>query len=258
METMPSDEAATAHDDYYERVRTELLDLFPTPPSRLLDVGCAEGRTSAAAKSRWPGVRTFGIEVVPEAAERARAHVDELIAGSAESLDLGAAGLHDIDGVILADVLEHLVDPWAFLRRLHAVLTPGATVVASIPNVANLWLLEELAAGRFDYAPSGLLDITHLRFFTRSTIAALFGGTGYAVVRWERKTDGRVDDLTRKRILGIMLPEYFFGRVAGRRVRVNGQSPNAYHDLRTLQFLVVAHAQQQTAAPVLNGSAKTT
>jgi O-antigen biosynthesis protein len=226
--------------DYYDHARLELLDLFPQPPKRLLDVGCGSGVTSAAAKARWPGVETIGIEVVAGAVRRAAERLDRVIEGSAETLDLAAAGLTGVDGVLLADVLEHLVDPWRFVAGLRDVLAPDAVVIASIPNAGNLWLLDELAAGRFTYAGSGLLDKTHLRFFTRRTIAALFDGAGYDIVRWERVTDGNVDDATRRRILGVMLPVPFAGRVAGRRVTVRGVDDDAYHDLRTYVFFVVA------------------
>ncbi len=226
--------------DYYDHLRLDLLDLFPSAPARLLDVGCGSGATSAAAKARWPGVETIGIEVVADAAARAAARVDRVLAASAEGLDLAAAGIAGVDGVLLADVLEHLVDPWRFLRDLRAVLRPDALVVASIPNAANLWLLDELAAGRFAYSSSGLLDKTHLRFFTRRSIAELFDGAGYEIVRWERVTDGRVDDATRRRVLGVMLPVPLGGRVAGRHVEVRGVDGDAYQDLRTYVFFVVA------------------
>lgn len=225
---------------YYDNPRGPLLDLFARPPRRLLDVGCGSGVTSLIAKERWPSLETIGIEIVPAAAARAAERLDRVIAGSAETLDLAAEGVSDIDAVILADVLEHLVDPWAFLARLRGVLTPDATVVASIPNAANLWLLDELAAGRFDYTADGLLDSTHLRFFTRKTIGELFERTGYAIERWERTTDGRVDDATRRRVLGIMLPVPLAGRVAGRHVTVRGVDAQTYLDLRTIQFLLVA------------------
>ena len=225
---------------YFDHARVELLDLFPQPPTRLLDVGCGSGATGAAAKVRWPALETIGIEIVPEAAQRASAQLDRVIAGSAETLDLAAAGITGVDGVILADVLEHLVDPWVFLERLRTVLAPAAMVVASIPNIANLWLLDELAAGRFVYASDGLLDSTHLRFFTRQSIAALFDGAGYDIERWERVSDGRVDDATRRRLFGIMLPVPFGGHVAGKRVDVRGVDAEAYQDLRTYVFFVVA------------------
>ena len=225
---------------YYDNPRGVLLDLFPHAPTRLLDVGCGSGATSELAQAKWPQLETIGIEIVPEAAERAALKVGRVITGSAETIDFSAAGITNVDGVILADVLEHLVDPWSFLERLRGALAPGAMVIASIPNIANLWLLDELAAGRFDYAADGLLDKTHLRFFTRKTIASLFTDAGYTIERWDRITDGRVDDATRRRVLGIMLPVPLAGRVAGRRVTVNGVAGETYDDLRTIQFLLVA------------------
>ena len=225
---------------YYDNPRAALLELFPHAPTRLLDIGCGGGATSVLAKAKWPQLETIGIEIVPEAAERAARQLDRVITGSAENLDFSAAGLTNIDGVILADVLEHLIDPWSFLARLRGALAADAMVVASIPNIANLWLLDELAAGRFDYTADGLLDKTHLRFFTRTTITSLFTDAGFTIEHWDRITDGRVDDATRRRVLGVMLPVPLAGRVAGRRVTVNGAVGETYDDLRTIQFLLVA------------------
>jgi O-antigen biosynthesis protein len=230
----------TAPAEYYDYARLPLLDLLPAAPRRLLDVGCGNGATAAAAKERWPALYAIGLEIVPEAARRAAERLDRVVAGSAESVDWSAEGIGDVDAVLLADVLEHLVDPWRFLADLRRILSPDAVVVASIPNVANLWLIEELAAGRFDYASEGLLDATHLRFFTRSTIARMFDRAGFEIERWERTTDGRVDDLTRHRVLGVMLPVPVGGRVTGKRVSISGVDGEGYEDLRTIQFAVVA------------------
>jgi O-antigen biosynthesis protein len=225
--------------DYYEHARVELLDLVPAAPRGLLDVGCGSGATAALAKSRWPATYAVGVEYVADAAGRARERLDLVVEGSIESLDLAVCRPDVIDTILLADVLEHLVDPWTTLARLRDAF-PAATVVASIPNIANLWLIEELAAGRFPYADEGLLDVTHLRFFTRASIAQMFAGAGYRIDRWERVTDGRVDDLTRHRVLGIMLPPHVAGRVTGRRVALRSIDAEHYDDLRTIQFLLVA------------------
>lgn len=230
----------TAQPQYYNHVRTEVLNLFTSAPRRLLDVGCGNGVTSAAAKARWPAVEAIGVEVVAEAARRARRVLDRVVEGSAESLDLIKAGIADVDAVILADVLEHMVDPWRFLAGLRRALSADATVVASIPNVANLWLLEQLAAGRFTYEASGLLDRTHLRFFTRASITEMFERAGYRIERWERLVDGRVDELTRRHFLGIALPWRLPRVVVGHRVVVHRANKELYQDLRTLQFLIVA------------------
>jgi trans-aconitate methyltransferase len=225
---------------YYHRERAALLELFPRPPQRLLDVGCGAGATSVAARARWPGVETIGIEVVAEVAARAAQALDRVIVESAETIDLAALGVREIDGVLLADVLEHLTDPWGFLTRLRPALAPGAVIVASIPNIANLWVLEELAAGRFTYAAEGILDRTHLRFFTRRSIEELFAGAGYRIERWERTTDGRADDALRHRLLGILLPNPLAGWLRGRRVRLRCDSRTLADDFRTIQFAVVA------------------
>jgi O-antigen biosynthesis protein len=231
--------------DYYEHARVELLDLVPVPPRGLLDVGCGSGATAALAKSRWPTSYTVGVEYVPDAARRASERLDLVLEGSIESLDLASCRPDLIDTILLADVLEHLVDPWATLARLRAAF-PAATVVASIPNVANLWLMEELAGGRFPYGDEGLLDVTHLRFFTRASIAQMFSDAGYRIDRWERTTDGRVDDLTRHRVLGIMLPPHIAGWITGRRVVLRSIDAEHYDDLRTIQFLLVARPANAT------------
>ena len=204
--------------DYYDHLRLDLLDLFPRAPARLLDVGCGSGATSAAAKARWPGVETIGIEVAADAAQRAAARVDRVLAGSAETLDLAAAGMRGHRRRACWPTCSSISSIRGASCAICVACSPGCAVVASIPNVANLWLLDELAAGRFAYTPSGLLDKTHLRFFTRRSIAELFDGAGYDIVRWERMTDGRVDDATRRRVLGVMLPVPLGGRVAGRHV----------------------------------------
>jgi trans-aconitate methyltransferase len=233
----------TAPEAYYEHARIPLLDLLPAAPRRFLDVGCGNGATAAAAKQRWPAMEAIGIEIVPDAAKRAAERLDRVIIGSAESVDFAAEGITGVDAVLLADVLEHLVDPWSFLNRLRTALSSDAVIVASIPNVANLWLLEELAAGRFTYESEGLLDSTHLRFFTRASIARMFDAAGFEIERWERTTDGRVDDYTRHRVLGVMLPVPLAGRVTGQRIEVRDVDAEQYQDLRTIQFAVVARAR---------------
>ena len=225
---------------YYDHERSALLDLFPSPRRRLLDVGCGSGATSVAARARWATVETIGIELVPEIAARAAHVLDRVVVGSAETIDFAAHGIGNVHGVLLADVLEHLIDPWAFLARLKGVLAPDAAIVASIPNIANLWILEELSAGRFDYASEGILDVTHLRFFTRRSIQTLFDGAGFRIERWERTTDGRADDALRHRFLGIMMPNPFGGSLRARRLRIRGVQPALREDLRTTQFAVVA------------------
>jgi O-antigen biosynthesis protein len=93
---------------------------------------------------------------------------------------------------LLADVLEHLYDPWNLLLRVRPYLAPDAQIVASIPNARNLLLLDELAGGGFGYVEAGLLDVTHIRFFTKRSILAMFAETGYEIHQIYACEDARI------------------------------------------------------------------
>ena len=157
-----------ADDGYYDRVRDELLDMIAVAPGAVLDVGCGGGATDAELKRRFAAATVVGIEPVAAAAARAAKRLDRVICANAETLDFAAAGIAPgtFDLIIVADVLEHMYDPWHMLERLRPLLALGGRILASIPNVRNLWLLEKIARGNFDYRDEGLLDITHIRFFT--------------------------------------------------------------------------------------------
>ncbi len=168
---------------YYGHARTEILPLVRTPAGRVLEVGCAGGATLAWLRSHHGATWTAGVEFRPEVAELARPHLDAAWVGDVETLDLPIAAA-SLDHVLCLDVLEHLRDPWSVVRRLTTLLRPGGAFIASIPNVRNssvVWPL--LLRGRFDYQPEGLLDSTHLRFFTRATATELVACGGLAVDR---------------------------------------------------------------------------
>ena len=151
------------------------------PGARVLDVGCATGYLAAALTAR--GCRVVGFERDPESAAVAEAHCERVIVGDLESAGDRARLSDGMDVVVFGDVLEHLVDPWAALRWAHGLLAPGGFVVASIPNVAAWPVRLGLLAGRFEYADLGLLDRTHLRFFTRASARRLAEDAGYTVER---------------------------------------------------------------------------
>lgn len=154
------------------------VDLVGTG-KRVLDVGCASGYLAAALVER--GNEVSGVEIDPEAAEVARPHLKQLYVGDIEDADLAAEfGANRFDVVIFADVLEHLRDPERVLRASRHLLSDGGYVVVSIPNVAHGAVRLALLRGRFEYRPLGLLDATHLRFFTRSSFLELVAGGGFA------------------------------------------------------------------------------
>ena len=158
--------------------------------ARVLELGCATGYMSEVLASRL-GCAVTGVELLPEAAAVARQHCRRVLVGDAETFafERELAG-ERFDAVIFADVLEHLRDPVALLGRVRPLLADGGAAVASIPNVAHASVRLALLAGEFRYRETGLLDRTHLRFFTRESIEDLFEGAGYSITDWLRRRLG--------------------------------------------------------------------
>ncbi len=155
-------------------------------PRAVLDVGCGVGLNGAAARRK--GARVTGIEIVPTSIARARQVLDEVLPLDIESdasIRDGLAG-RSFDLMLFGDVLEHTVDPARVLRRLAAHLEDEGHVIVSLPNVAAWTVRMGLLAGRFDYEPSGILDDTHLRFFTRRTAEEMVEAAGLEVLRTEQ------------------------------------------------------------------------
>jgi GT2 family glycosyltransferase/2-polyprenyl-3-methyl-5-hydroxy-6-metoxy-1,4-benzoquinol methylase/glycosyltransferase involved in cell wall biosynthesis len=163
------------------------LVLLTGEKKKVLDVGSATGYLSRALRDR--GCAVTAVEVDPEAARLGQRFADRMIVGDIASLDLAATlGGERFDVVILGDVLEHLVDPAAVLERIRDRLAPGGYVVASIPNVAHGSVRLALLKGEFTYTSTGLLDETHVRFFTRESVEELFARSGYRITEWRRVT----------------------------------------------------------------------
>jgi 2-polyprenyl-3-methyl-5-hydroxy-6-metoxy-1,4-benzoquinol methylase len=166
-----------------------VVGLVP-PGARVLEFGCATGYMSEVLTKRL-ACSVTGVELSPEAAEAARQHCERVVVGDVEALDLErAVGGTRFDAVVFADVLEHLREPGTVLRRVRPLLADGGAVVASIPNVAHASVRLALLAGEFRYRDAGLLDRTHLRFFTRESIQDLFEASGYSVTHWLRRRLG--------------------------------------------------------------------
>jgi len=149
--------------------------------ARVLDVGCATGYLAAELAARRCEV--VGIEPDPDSAAQAERSCERVVVGSFESAEDRAQIPGTFDFVIFGDVLEHLVDPWEALRASRALLSAGGAVVVSLPNVAAWPVRLGLLAGHFEYANVGLLDRTHLRFFTRRTARELAGRAGFEIER---------------------------------------------------------------------------
>jgi 2-polyprenyl-3-methyl-5-hydroxy-6-metoxy-1,4-benzoquinol methylase len=151
-------------------------------PGRVLELGCATGMFGRVLKERHPKAHVTGIEAGHAAAAVAATRLDRVITSRLEDVDFAAHGIGpgSFDLVVAGDVLEHLHNPWEALVRVRPLIAPGGRLVASVPNVRNLGVIASLAvAGRFEYTERGLLDITHLRFFTLDDLRVMLDGTGY-------------------------------------------------------------------------------
>lgn len=142
--------------------------------SRVLDVGTASGTLARMCRNR--SIRLFGVEPNPEWARIASPFYEETWTGRIE--DIADGLLKGYDAVVLGDILEHLVEPGETLHRLVALQPSGGRFLISVPNIANLWVRLNLLLGRFEYADRGILDRTHLRFFTRKTLLEMVEQAG--------------------------------------------------------------------------------
>jgi 2-polyprenyl-3-methyl-5-hydroxy-6-metoxy-1,4-benzoquinol methylase len=149
--------------------------------SRVLDVGTASG--TLARMCRDSSLRLFGVEPNPDWAQMASPLYEKIFVGSIQ--DVEDEFLSGYDVVILGDVLEHLSMPDVVLQKLVHLQTPDTLLIISVPNIANLWIRLNLLAGRFDYSDRGILDRTHLHFFTRKTLIELLRSAGLEVLSLE-------------------------------------------------------------------------
>jgi len=171
---------------YYTFPRERLFDQIPVQAGRVLEVGCGAGVLGERLKLSGKAVHVTGIELSGHAAALARSRLDAVRVGDIESMPLDALK-GQFDTLVVADVLEHLRDPWAVLFRLRDCLKDGGTVVASIPNIAHYKIIKKLLFTDWRYEPGGILDHTHLRFFTRGSIEDLFRNAGFEILRIERE-----------------------------------------------------------------------
>lgn len=163
---------------YFSNARYDYVAQLP-PRARVLEVGCGSGGTGALALEE--GAESYtGIEINSLVAEIAQQHLTQVVVGDVETLSLPWDD-SSFDVLILSEVLEHLRDPWAVLARLRRLLTPGAQVFASSPNVAHYRILRMQLRGDWELGLSGPMDSTHLRWFTPRTYAQMFANCGYMV-----------------------------------------------------------------------------
>jgi O-antigen biosynthesis protein len=170
--------------DDYTMSHTRVIELVGRGKN-VLDVGCARGNTGAILVTKF-SCTASGIELDRHAAEYSRQSYQEVIVGDIEELTPFERLQHGpFDVIIFGDILEHLRQPERVLRATPALLKPGGYALISLPNVVTLRLRLHFLFGRFEYTDQGIMDRTHLRFFTVKTARELITTSGFIIEHFE-------------------------------------------------------------------------
>jgi 2-polyprenyl-3-methyl-5-hydroxy-6-metoxy-1,4-benzoquinol methylase len=191
----------------------------------LLDVGAADGFLAELLTRQ--GWTVTALERDPEQAARARGKCKEVVVADLEAAAPQVGG--PFDAIVYGDVLEHLSEPLPVMVGLNRTLAPGGRVVVSVPNVAHLWVRFSLVVGRWEYAERGLLDRTHLRFFTRRSFRAFLGRAGLEVL----------ESYVTPAPLPLVVPERWHGRALEALHRANAVGARCWPAGLAYQFVVV-------------------
>lgn len=216
----------------HNRHNPDLLNLVPLDAKRIIEVGCSSGALAKAYRALNPDCEYIGTEIDSNYADIARHHCNHVIVGDIEKkLEEIKTTQGTFDCWIFGDVLEHLYDPWRVLKRVaQDMLRPNGSIVACIPNMQHWSLQFALNVGNVRYQDAGLLDRTHLRWFTRVTIIEMFQGAGLKIVHME----GRIfEEPERENFLPLLRD---LAEASG------GDHNQAVADARPLQWVVRAVA----------------
>lgn len=180
--------------DYLQKLATEKLVSFNF--NQVLDVGCGGGATGSLMKRRFPVKKYVGVELMPDVAKRAESKIEQVLVGDFEKMlsDKNLSGLDQSKfGLILfLDSLEHMYNPWEVIKQTKHWLEPDGHFVLSIPNAGHISVIKKLATDKFQYEKSGLLDFTHIRFFTFSTIKKMLDDNNCEIVAYTTSNDFRL------------------------------------------------------------------
>jgi 2-polyprenyl-3-methyl-5-hydroxy-6-metoxy-1,4-benzoquinol methylase len=169
---------------YYDNVRKEMLKYLPATAKKILDVGCGNGAFASVVKQKNEA-EVWGIELMSEEAKQAQDVLDKVFVGPCENYITGLPD-HYFDAIYMNDVLEHLVDPYTVLEILKSKLAPNGVIISSIPNVRFYRTFSRvLFAKDWKYEGHGVMDKTHMRFFTGKSIRRMYEDLGYTILLQE-------------------------------------------------------------------------
>jgi SAM-dependent methyltransferase len=176
-------EYAAKSDEYYDQSRPEMLQFIPEHCNAVLEVGCSSGAFGARLKEQRPNCEVWGVEPDVRSAQIAAGRIDHVINGIL-SPDLPDLKDKRFDAICFFDVLEHLVNPERALIDCKNYLAEGGVIVASIPNILQFYQIGEILYRQdWRYREAGILDSTHLRFFTKKSIERMFQTTGFKRIK---------------------------------------------------------------------------
>lgn len=192
-------ETLTDKNQYYSWQRADAIKLLQSYIEKhdtfhhILEIGCGSGETAAALMKLLKPKSYTGIEINPEAARKAKTHICNVIQGDFNQMitENKLHGMKDksFDLIVLLDILEHLIDPWEAAKTLSELLSDDGLILCSIPNAGNYYVIKRLIKDKLVYEERGLLDKTHLHFFTLYTIKELFREKGLKIVATDTNTD---------------------------------------------------------------------
>ena len=173
-------------------------------PDLRLTGAVGAGSTVALLKDKGLCSYAVGVDISQEALEIAKNVCDEVYLGDIEKLELPLKN-GDFDAILLLDTLEHLVDPWKILHDLTKYLAKDGVVIVSLPNLRNYKVISDLLfKGDWKYENSGVLDRTHLRFFTKKTAISLVVGAGLKVIKIAPLYSSKFKPFTLKGMLNLL------------------------------------------------------
>ncbi|KZR78153.1 methyltransferase domain-containing protein [Prochlorococcus marinus] len=221
--------------EYYQRANPDLLARIPLTAESVLEVGCGAGALGAAFKARQPDVKYWGIEYEQEPANQARQALDHVICGDVEDPALPLPQLGSVNCIVYGDVLEHLRDPWSVVKRHRTLLADDGVFLACIPNVQHWSVLEQLLHGNWPLLEEGIFDKTHLRWFTRSSIASMITNAGFCL------------DEIHPRIFDLDQAKSFARRLKPVLVNLDLNPSTFLQDIAPLQYIVRASIKPRTS-----------
>ncbi len=246
--------SSSKQNTYYSFARNEVVDAIVSdsiPAKRILEIGCAEGATAKRLKELLSVEYYVGVEISEEAAGIAKQHLDKVIAGNIEKMDMAKdCGLkqRDFDLVLALDVLEHLYNPWDVLATFSDYLKPGGHVVASIPNIQNISIIKDLINGKWKYEDAGILDVTHLRFFTLHEIERMFSGAGLSIKKTNPVLNPPIDISSLKETGNLFNHE---------NLSITDLSKEEVLNLFTYQYIIIAKKPDVSDIPATISPEKT-